>query len=175
MNNFGEVRQVAYLTNDIEAAMHAWVEKGGLGPFTWYRNLTLPAVHRGEETRIEMEVGIAFRGELQIELIQQTNDAQSPYLPFFQQQRMGLHHLAYVTPDIDEARKQAAAAGFEIITDINAPIGRYAYFQDPAMPENYFEFLEVGDELGAYWQQCIDEARGWDGSDPVRVMDMKGV
>jgi hypothetical protein len=173
--NFGPVRQVAYLTDDIEGAMRAWVEKSGVGPFTWYRNLTLPATHKGQETAIEMEVGIAFRGDLQIELIQQTNDAPSPYLVFFQQQRMGLHQIAFVTEDIDQSKQQAGDSGFEIITDINAPIGRYAYFQDPAMPENFYEFLEVGRDLAAYWQQCIDEARDWDGKNPVREMDMTEV
>ncbi|MCB1616566.1 MAG: VOC family protein [Pseudomonadales bacterium] len=172
---FGPIRQVAYLTNDIEASMHAWVKQSGVGPFTWYRNFSMPAVHKGQETTVSLEVGIAYRGNMQIELIQQTNDAPSPYRSFFEKGQMGLHHLAYVTDDIERDMQRAKQAGFDIITTISAPVGRYAYFQDPAMPENYFEFLEVTPDLNKYWEHCIEEAGRWDGSNPVRLMDMSGV
>lgn len=175
MTDFGDIRQIAYLTNDIESAMQSWGSRSGVGPFTWYQNLTLNAEHRGEKTSINMEVGIAYRGNLQIELIQQTNDATSPYRDFFRNGQMGLHHLAYVTNNIDTSIKKAKADGFEITTIINAPIGRYAYFQDPQMPENYFEFLELTPDLESYWDQCIAEAQSWDGKNPIRVMDMSGI
>jgi catechol 2,3-dioxygenase-like lactoylglutathione lyase family enzyme len=175
MANFGKIRQIAYLTDNIEQAMEAWIGRSGVGPFIWYRNLELPVVHRGEDARVAMEVAIAYRGDCQIELIQQTNEAPSPYRPYFEKGQMGLHHLAYITEDIDRSLETAKADGFEITTTISAPIGRYAYFQDPAMPENYFEFLEVGDDLAAYWEQCIEEAANWNGDEPIREMDMTGV
>lgn len=172
MNHFGEVRQIAYLTDDIERDMKRWVETQGLGPFTWYKNLSLNIVHMGKPSCVTMEVGIAWRGDMQIELIQQTNNAPSPYQPFFEKEQMGLHHLAFVTENMDEACQQAKAQGFDIITTIDELIGRYAYFRHPDMPENYFEFLQVDDNLKQYWQQCIDEAARWDGRKPIRVIDM---
>ncbi len=69
MASFGEVRQIAYLTDDIEQCMKSWVERSGVGPFTWYQNFTMPTVHNGEESEVLLDVGIAFRGEMQIELI----------------------------------------------------------------------------------------------------------
>lgn len=173
--SFGEIKQIGYLTNDIENAMQAWVKKSGVGPFTWYRNVRLKSVYKGEPSTIMMDVGIAFRGNQQIELIQQTNEAPSPYLEFFQQGRMGMHHIAYGSRDMDADIQKARDAGFEIICTIDAMIGRYAYFQDPAMPENFFEFLAVTDDLEKYWQQSMEEARSWDGSKPIRVIDLKGI
>lgn len=175
MTSFGDIRQIGYLTNDIEKAMHAWVERSAVGPFTWYRNVSLNAVYKGEPSTIEMDVGIAYRGNVQIELIQQTNDAASPYLQYFREGRMGLHHLAYGSRDIDADLQKAKDAGFEIICTIDAMIGRYAYFQDPAMPEHLFEFLAVTDDLEKFWQQSMEEARHWDGSKPIRAMDLKGL
>jgi catechol 2,3-dioxygenase-like lactoylglutathione lyase family enzyme len=175
MANFGEIRQVGYLTNNIEKAMQSWVEQSGVGPFTWYRNVSLKAVYKGEPSIIEMDVGIAYRGNQQIELIQQNNDAPSPYRQFFLEGRMGMHHLAFGSRDIDADLQKAKAAGFEIICTIDAMIGRYAYFQDPAMPENFFEFLAVNDELEKFWQQSMEEARHWDGSKPIRAIDLKGL
>lgn len=173
MMNFGEVRQIAYLTNNIEASMQAWVSRSGVGPFTWYQHLKMPVVHRGEAAVVDMDVGIAYRGNMQIELIQQTNDAPSPYRDFFIQNKMGLHHLAYLSLDIESDCQKVTEAGLDIITIINAPVGRYAYFQDPAMPENYFELLEITPDLNAYWEHCIAEAKNWDGKKPIRVMDMR--
>lgn len=175
MTHFGNIRQIGYLTDNIEQAMQAWIKKSGVGPFTWYRNVSLNAVYKGEPSIIEMDVGIAYRGDVQIELIQQTNDAPSPYRQFFREGRMGMHHLAFGSRDIDADLQKARAAGFEIICTIDAMIGRYAYFQDPAMPENFFEFLAVTDELEAFWQQSMEEARHWDGSKPIRAMDLKGL
>lgn len=175
MANFGDIRQIAYLTNNIEATMQAWVTNANVGPFTWYQNFTMPTIHKGEQSSVTLDVGIAFRGSMQIELIQQTNDAASPYQPFFARGQMGLHHLAYITGDIERSKREAIASGFEITTTITAPVGRYAYFQDPAIPETYFEFLEVTPDLNAYWEQCIEEAKNWDGKDPVRAVDMSGV
>ena len=175
MVNFGDIRQVGYLTHDIEKAMQAWVQQSGVGPFTWYRNVSLKSVYKGEPSIIEMDVGIAYRGNVQIELIQQTNDALSPYRQYFREGRMGMHHLAFGSRDIDADMQKAKDAGFEIICTIDAMIGRYAYFQDPAMPENFFEFLAVTDDLEKFWQQSMEEARNWDGSNPIRAMDLKGL
>lgn len=175
MVHFGEIRQIGYLTDNIEKSMNSWVQRSGVGPFTWYRHVSLKAVYKGEPSTIEIDVGIAYRGNVQIELIQQTNDAPSPYLAYFQQGRMGLHHLAYGSRDMDADLHKARAAGFDVICTIDATIGRYAYIQDPVMPENIFEFLAVSDDLEQFWQQSMDEARSWDGGNPVRVMDLKGM
>jgi catechol 2,3-dioxygenase-like lactoylglutathione lyase family enzyme len=172
MAHFGDIRQIGYLTDDIERSMQAWVQRAGVGPFTWYRNLVLEAVYLGEPTRIAMEVGIAYRGDVEIELIQQTNDAPSPYREFFRQGRMGLHHLAYASRDIDGDLRKAREAGFEVVCTIDSASGRYAYFRDPALPENLFEFLAVTEELEQYTRQCMAEARDWDGSNPIRVIDL---
>lgn len=172
MIEFGDFRQIAYLTNNIEQSMKDW-NKQGIGPFTWYKNVKLDALYKGEKSTILMDVGIAYRGGMQIELIQQTNDAISPYRTFFEQGRMGLHHLAYLSRDLDADLEKARNAGLEVICTIDAMIGRYAYFQDPAMPENIFEFLAITDDIENYWKECMEEARTWDGENPVRIIDLK--
>ncbi len=175
MNNFGGIRQVAYLVEDIEAAMDSWIKKAGLGPFVWYKNLTLQMDYKGVPSEALLQVAIAYRGNLQIELIQQCNDAPSPYRDFFLNKRMGLHHLAYVTGDISASLEQAKKQGYEVIATINQTVGNYAYFQDPAMPEVFYEFLELSPGIEAYWQDCIEKTRIWDGSNPVTIFDMSGM
>ena len=175
MFGLGQIRQIAYLTVNLEAAMASWAEKSAIGPFTWFKNLTLNMHYLGQQSQVQMHVGIAWRGEQQIELIQQINEAPSPYRDFFQRGQMGLHHIAYSTDDMDASRARARKAGFEIVATINEAFGQYAYFKDPAMPETLYEFLAVTPDIEAYWQQCIEQASQWDGSDPVTVLDMSAM
>lgn len=175
MQGFGEIRQIAYLCEDIEASMDAWATRAQVGPFTWYKNLTLPCVYKGELSNVEMHVGIAYRGSMQIELIQQINSAASPYRDFFERKQMGLHHLAFATTDIDDAVNKARDKGYEIIATINAVTGRYAYVQDSVHPELLFEFLEIPSDLEAFWAQSIKEAETWDGQSVVQEIDMRDI
>lgn len=172
MQGFGEIRQMAYLTDDMESAMHTWMQRSGLGPFTWYQNLTLPCNYKGQIHNVLMDVGIAFRGDLQIELIQQKNSVDSPYKEFFDRQQMGLHHLAYITKDMDAALEQAQSLGMEVVSTIDGATGRFAYFRDPAMPEVLYEFLEVSERLSEYWRMSIEAAKAWDGKPHIQAIDM---
>lgn len=172
MQGFGDIRQIAYLTDDMDAAMQTWMERSGMGPFTCYKNLTLPCHYKGEIRHVLMDVGIAFRGTMQIELIQQKNTVDSPYKSYFDNNQMGLHHLAYMTDDMDASLKQAESQGFVVLSTIDGATGRFAYFQDPAMPETTFEFLEVSPRLAQYWEMSIDAAKNWDGKSDVTVIDM---
>lgn len=175
MINFGAIFQVGYLTNDIQTSMQSWLKQTGTGPFTWYRNVSLDATSNEKKSVVTMDVAIAFRGDIQIELIQQTNDAPSPYRVFFEQGRVGLHHLAFISRDIDADIAKAREQGFEITCTINAVTGRYAYFHDPATPENIFELLAVDARLEKFWQQSLQEAKCWNGADPIRVIDLKSI
>ena len=75
---FGAVCQNGYVVRDIRAAMDHWVNVMGVGPWfyidrvktDWFR-------HRGVDSGVEMSIALANSGDLQIELIQQRNDAPS--------------------------------------------------------------------------------------------------
>ena len=75
---FGKVCQNGYVVRDIADAMKFWTEVLRVGPFfyvpsvkiDWYR-------YKGRESPLEMSVALANSGDLQIELIQQRNDAPS--------------------------------------------------------------------------------------------------
>jgi hypothetical protein len=80
---FGAVCQNGYVVRDIHAAMDHWIRVMGVGP--WYyidRVKTDYFRHRGQDSAVEMSIAIANSGDLQIELIQQRNDAPSMYREF---------------------------------------------------------------------------------------------
>src|SRR5437879_7089425 len=68
---FGAVCQNGYIVRDIRAAMDHWVNVMGVGP--WYyidRVETDYFRHRGQDSAIEMSVGLGNCGDDQIEVIQ---------------------------------------------------------------------------------------------------------
>ena len=170
-NQFGSVGQVAYLTDDIDAAVTAWTEKAGVGPWMVYKGLQFPAFYKGEPTEVLMDVAIAYRGDVQIELIQQHNEAPSPYLAFFQNQRMGLHHVGYMTKDIDSLIEKATSLGYEIVFNGgDKDMGRYAYVTHPDLQGVFQEFLEMNEMLEAVWADLKQKAADWDGKPDVQVI-----
>src|SRR5882757_1501087 len=80
---FGAVAQNGYVVRDIRAAMDHWINVMGVGP--WYymdRVKTDYFRHRGKDSDVDMSIALANSGDLQIELIQQRNDAPSMYKEF---------------------------------------------------------------------------------------------
>ena len=134
---FGKVCQNGYVVRDIEAAMTFWTEKLRVGPFfylpkvgiDWFR-------YRGKESPLQMSVALANSGDLQIELIQQRNDAPSMYLDFLAHHREGLQHVSYWSTDYQALYDRAIAAGFKVGHEgqIGGSNGRLAILIRPAMP-----------------------------------------
>ena len=65
---FGEIRQVAYVVPDIEAAMDYWANVLGVGP--WFYNPRVPIknyTYRGERYEPHNSVALANAGGLQVD------------------------------------------------------------------------------------------------------------
>ena len=63
---------------------------------------------------MEMSIALANSGDLQIELIQQRNDAPSMYQDFLAAHGEGLQHMSYWSTDYQALYDRAIAAGFEV-------------------------------------------------------------
>lgn len=171
---FGPIRQLGYLVADLDAAIAAWMRDLAVGPWTKLVNVALPATWRGEPTTVEMELALAYRGDLQIELIRQTNDAPSPYRAWFRAGRFGLHHVAHLRPDVDADVARAEAAGLHAVFDIRMPGGgRYVYLEVPALGDQTFvELLEATPTMTGMFEQGIAAAAAWDGTPSVAIVDL---
>ena len=95
---FGAIRQNGYVVRDIEAAMKHWSTVLGVGP--WFYTAHAPIQdfsYRGMRSNVDMAIALANSGPLQLELIQQHNDAPSLYRNFLNGGQEGLQHIAYWT------------------------------------------------------------------------------
>jgi catechol 2,3-dioxygenase-like lactoylglutathione lyase family enzyme len=172
---FGEIRQVAYLVPDIEAAMDHWAGVLGVGP--WFYNPKVPITnytYRGERYEPHNSVALANAGGLQIELLQTRNDVPSMYRDFLRAGLSGVQHFAYWTERFDADLARAEAHGFKVCMGGEVgENGRFVYFETPAagagaLPGTVIELSEVAGPKGRLFKMIREASVGWDGSDPVR-------
>jgi catechol 2,3-dioxygenase-like lactoylglutathione lyase family enzyme len=166
------VRQNGYVVRDIEAALEHWTRRLGVGPFFYFARVPIQDFrYRGGPSPIEVSIALANSGELQIELIQQRNDAPSMYRDFLAAGREGLQHVAFWTERFDADLARLTAAGYAIGQSgaIGAG-GRFVYFDaEPGEPPgSVIELSETSGAKGRFFRHIADAARSWDGSDPIR-------
>jgi len=170
---FGAVCQNGYVVRDIRAALDHWIKVMGIGP--WYyieRVRTDYFRHRGRDSEIEMSIALANSGDLQIELIQQRNDAPSMYLDFLREHGEGLQHMSYWSTDYQALYDRAIAAGFTVGHEgqIGGPKGRFAYFETSGHAGTVIEISDISGSKGRFFEKVKAAAANWDGSEPVRVV-----
>ncbi|MGI9283861.1 MAG: VOC family protein [Pseudomonadales bacterium] len=172
-DNFGPIKQIGYLVDDLDASVNAWMVHTGLGPWLQIKNIPLTCVYKGEPSVPMIDIGLAYRGDVQIELIRQTNDAPSPYRQYFIDGRMGLHHIAHLSDNVDADIEKAEAMGLDAVCDIKMPTGgRYAYLQNAALGEAVLiELIDNNQMNQDLFKSGIEAAVNWDGAREITVID----
>jgi hypothetical protein len=168
---FGAVAQNGYVVRDVEAAMRHWVDVMGVGPWFYFERVAIDWFrHRGHDSQPEVSIALANSGDLQIELIQQRNDAPSMYREFLASGREGLQHVAYWTIEYQALYDRATSLGYRIGHEgqIGGPQGRFAYFDTEMHPGTVIEISDVSGPKGAFFALVRQTAASWDGSDPIR-------
>ncbi len=150
--------------------MDRWVQHG-VGP--WFhvdRVQTDYFRHRGTDSDMEMSVAVANSGDIQIELIQQRNDAPSAYKEFLDAGREGMQHIAYWTTDYQALYDRAISLGYQVVREgsIGGEQGRFAYLDTEYEPGTVIEISDVSGPKGQFFYYIRDVAKDWDGSDPIR-------
>ena len=169
-STFGPIQQTGYLVDDLEQAIDHWITRLGVGPWTVFRNVSLDGVYNGQLTTVTMHVGLGYHGDMQIELIEPTNAAPSPYRGSDGAVLLGIHHIAAFTDDLDAAQADLTARGLEACFAASNESTRVAYFTAHDSPGTLYELIE-SETTKDMFAQGIVAARDWDGSDPITVYD----
>lgn len=168
---FGDVRQNGYVVPDIGKALEHWTQVLGVGPFFYFERVPIEEFrYRGEPSPLEVSIALSNSGPLQIELIQQRNDAPSMYRDFLTREpRGGLQHVAYWTESFDTDMDRHAAAGYRIGQSGQiGEQGRFAYLDTEADPGTVVEVSEISGAKGRFFEKIAALASDWNGDDPVR-------
>ncbi len=171
---FGKVCQNGYVVRDIQAAMDHWINVLGVGPWfyipqvktDWFR-------YRGADSDVEMSIALANSGDLQIELIQQRNEAPSMYKEFLDAGHEGLQHMSYWTDDYQRLYDKALGLGYTVGHEgqIGGEQGRFAYFDTQTHPGTVIEISDTSGNKGRMFGHIRKAAQSWEGSDPIRLVD----
>src|SRR2546427_3949005 len=125
---FGPTCQVGYVVKDIERAMARWIGLG-VGPWFYMKDVA-PTEYRyfGQSSRPpRLSMAVAHSGDVQLELIQQLDDARSLYLDTLGVNGECAQHVAYWTGDrFDEYCRRLMAQGF-----IEGHVGRMSLTRGP--------------------------------------------
>ena len=167
----GPISQIGYLVESLEQSMERWRQHLGVGPWTLFRNVSLQGKYRGEPVTVTIDVGLAYQGDIQIELIQVTNDAKSPYRDAEGLPIRGMHHVAWVVDDFDQTLVRLTATGLQIVFEASNPTTRVAYLENHSEPGVLYEIIH-GIGMRELIRQGIEAARHWDGTDAVHIIDV---
>ena len=176
--NFGQpldgVIQVAFIVEDIRAAMPLFSEQFRVGPWFLIEHFEFDWVkYRGSATALDISICLGYSGSMMFELIEQHCDTPSVYQETRQQRGFGFHHLAVATaPDLYDQvladyQDQGATLALEAAVKVG---GRAAYLDFGALLPGMIELIEVTPTVEALFSHVKQPSIGWDGEDVIRTL-----
>ena len=152
---YGPIRQVAYVVEDIDAAIEAWHAQLGVGPFAVVRDCQplQGSTYRGEPSaEIRLNLAFAYIGDVQLELIEQINDNLSMYREALDRGPWSLHHYGVCVEDFEETYQHAMNSGFTPVIIAGAPgFAQMAYVESERIPGLVLEIIEWNDFTRPYF------------------------
>jgi hypothetical protein len=175
IDSLGGFRQLGMVVRDVDATMRYMTEKLGIGPFYVVRKITPEDYsYRGERTTAPvMTLCFAQTGPLQIELIQQHNDAPSAYTEFLGAGREGCQHITLWfadRPSYMQTRERLINSGLTLVHE-NGPraTAQFAYFATDIPGGLMLELAEaLLPNVRGLFDLVAAESKNWDGSNPIR-------
>jgi hypothetical protein len=167
---FGQISQIGYVVRDIHVSMGHWV-RNGVGPWFYIKKVELDYFrYRGVDSDLQMSVALANSGDVQIELIQQLNDASSMYKDFLDSGREGAQHIAYWTKDYQTLYDHVLSRGYVVAQEgrIGGETGRFAYLDTETDAGTVIEISDISGAKGQFFDYVRHAAATWDGTDPIR-------
>lgn len=167
-----EYCQIAWVVEDLDAAVQHWRQAADLGPIfmgSHVGGLFTELSHRGQPTELDISCAIAQSGPVQIELIKQHGNAPSPYRDVFAEGESGLHHLCTFVDDVEAECRRYETLGFEVV--FKATVGGVtpvAYADTRPMIGCMTELMGRQGLAPQMFTATAKAAAEWDGTDPIR-------
>lgn len=167
-----QMRQVAYVVSEIDVALQYWVEVMNAGPFFKLEHAPLANQRYRGATGSDVDVTLAMglSGDLQIELIQQHNDAPSVFKEFLDEGRHGIHHIGLMPADYAATMDRYHASGLETAFECDFGGADLAYFDMLDSLGHFVELWDNHENFTGLFTMIEEAAKDWNGEDPVRPM-----
>jgi hypothetical protein len=172
----GEYRlfQLGFVVDDLLGEAARWASVFGIGPFHVFPRIEEPCTYRGTESAVDLQIGVAQAGPVQIELIEQHCDRPSVYRDLVDKGASGFHQLSTVTPDYHGKRAHFEQLGYELRCEFVVRGQHVGYFDTV---DDFGFFTEITEDVPGFVAGLAKIARTcaeWDGTDPVRILTRDG-
>jgi hypothetical protein len=167
-----DVIQMAYIVDDIEAAMPRFARDFGIGPWFYFEHFAFETLeYRGRPVDLDVSLCLGMSGGMMYELIQQRSPGPSVYTEVRDQRGWGFHHCAvgFESADYEAAVMNYVARGYPKVLDARVAVGaRAAYVDARAGLHGMIEIIELTPPVHELFDMIRAARDGWDGRDPVR-------
>ncbi len=162
----GVIKQIAYVVDDLDAAIKRWVEVLHVGPFFRLDGVRVEdLVYRGRPAEAELSLALGNSGGVQIELIAQHGAAPSIY----REREHGVHHLAVLARDFEGESRRLERLGHPVAWSLTVPgVCRVRYHDTLAEFGHFVELWESTEAMRGFLETIEAAAHDWDGREPVR-------
>ncbi|MBP8235520.1 MAG: VOC family protein [Rhizorhabdus sp.] len=161
------IRQLGYVTDDLEAAAMHWVRAFGAGPF-----LTIDAMsfadwrHDGESRPMALDIAFGQAGDLMVELIRPRGDWPNVY-GATPPRGSRLHHHGYLVED--PSAEGVRLPGPLVVQASLSAATELRYFDCRDALGLFVELISDNSESRAFFDHAEAVAHAWDGrTAPVR-------
>jgi hypothetical protein len=164
--------QLCWVVPDLEAAIGNWVRTTGAGPFFVFGEVHFEdSNYRGTPMDVApSRASIGYLGDMQIELVQPTEDSPGIWrdvVPFGQ---AGFHHVGLYCQDYEAERAATLAAGNEMAFEGLMMGAKTCYIDTVGTLGFMTELITANPVAEMVFGQIKGASEGWDGSDPIRSM-----
>ena len=167
------VRQLAYVTADLDSALSYWTDVLHVGPFFLLEHITLEnQCYRGTPSNVELTIALGNSGGMQIELIQQHDDTSSVYKEFLDAGRVGLHHVGIMPADYQATYAHYQVLGHEAAFELTVGEAQVVYFDTVQAIGHFTELWQDSDIIAKLALMVENAANEWDGKNPVRPTNL---
>jgi Glyoxalase/Bleomycin resistance protein/Dioxygenase superfamily len=165
----GECVQIAFVVADLTIALPQWAEALGMGPFIQVDPFTVDAWYLGNPTKPTLTTAHTFLGDTQIAVVQQLDDAPTPYRDFLRSGKTGIEHLGFSPPDPGDAIRYLESRGRTRIYEVRSPDGQVVpYYEGPEGMDTHIALLARDAARDRLYDAIKQVVRHWDGSVPLR-------
>lgn len=168
----GTVAQLAYVVEDLEAAIDHFIRDLGAGPFFVIDHFLQPGrqTYRGKVSTSDQRIAMGFSGQTWFELIQPLDREPSIYHEVIARRGYGLHHHGVAFEDVEAARAGYVGRGWRECFRSPVPTGGDVIFLESGHPHApaFIELLPTTPGMDAHFTSFWRAAQDWDGKDPIR-------
>lgn len=169
--------QLGFLVDDLLVAARKWVDTYGVGPFHIMPRFETACTYRGKAMTLDMQIGIAQAGPVQIELIQVFSEGPSVYHDLhdrYGRGQSGIHQVCTLTPDYEAKKAHFEQLGYALVSEFTHPDQRIAFFDTVPDFGVFTEVVEQKASFLANLNRVSETCAHWDGSDPIRILTRDG-